>query len=291
MANCTEQFFSESEGKTKFGTNAFHDARCCRGVGIKERVFFMQVKADQVCLVPLSEIILSDDGKVVSVGGEILLADEGDGHYRLLAGEEQLRQLRESGSSHVAAVVSHHEDTEKRLNGFTGLMAEGRMHYLDEGAAYQDFIRRDGLSVQQLSWRTGRSVATVRRKIRLTNLGDEVAELLRTNDVSEAVAEALLRIPGQQGRLRVLRHVISEGMDVKAAETLVNEVLSRMPVPVQSGRRMKPLMRDYRLYVNAFREIVEQMRDAGLDARMLVNPGKSVMDIRISIPVFTGKNK
>lgn len=269
----------------------FFDARLSRVAGIKERAKIMQIKADQVCLVPLSEILLSDDGKVVSVGDEILLADEGDGHYRLLAGEERLKELKESGSSHVAAVVSHHEDTEKRLNGFTSLMAEGRMHYLDEGAAYQDFIRRDGLSVQQLSWRTGRSVATVRRKIRLTNLGDDVAELLRTNDISEAIAEVLLRIPGQQGRLRVLRHVISEGMDAKAAETLVNEVLSRMPVPVQAGRRMRPLMRDYRLYVNAFREIVEQMHDAGLDARMQVNPGKSVMDIRISIPVFTGKNK
>jgi len=165
------------------------------------------------------------------------------------------------------------------------------MHYLDEGAAYQDFIQRDGMSVQQLSWRTGRSVGTVRRKIRLTNLGDEVAELLRKNDISESIAEALLRIPGQQGRLRVLRHVISEELDTRAAETLVDEVLSRMPVPVQAGRRMKPLMRDYRLYVNAFREIVEQMHDAGLDARMQVNPGKSVMDIKISIPVFTGKKR
>ena len=150
-------------------------------------------------------------------------------------------------------------------------------------------IRQDGLTTQQLSQRTGRSVQTVRRKIRLLNLGEEVCALLRHYDLSESIGEALLRMPGQQGRLRVLRHVVELGLDTKGTETLVDGELARMPLPMTSGRHMKPLMRDYRLYLNAIREIVEQMQDAGLRADMRVNTGRAAVDVRISIPVFTGR--
>ena len=75
----------------------------------------------------------------------------------------------------------------------------------------------------------------------------------------------------------------------KGTETLVDGELARMPLPMTSGRHMKPLMRDYRLYLNAIREIVEQMQDAGLRADMRVNTGRAAVDVRISIPVFTGR--
>ena len=50
-------------------------------------------------------------------------------------------------------------------------------------------------------------------------------------------------------------------------------------------------MRDYRLYVNAIRGIVEQMEDAGLDSRMQVTMGRYVAEVRITIPVFSGKGR
>lgn len=94
-------------------------------------------------------------------------------------------------------------------------------------------------------------------------------------------------MPGIQGRLRVLRHVIEEKLSVPDTERLVSDVLARMPVPLAGGRHMKPLIRDYRLYVNAIRGVVEQMRDAGLDARMQVNVGQRVAEVRIDMPMQT----
>ena len=82
-------------------------------------------------------------------------------------------------------------------------------------------------------------------------------------------------MPGIQGRLRVLRHVIEEKLSVPDTERLVSDVLARMPVPLAGGRHMKPLIRDYRL------------RDAGLDARMQVNVGQRVAEVRIDMPMQT----
>ncbi|MEG0996939.1 MAG: hypothetical protein RSH26_08255, partial [Clostridia bacterium] len=71
----------------------------------------------------------------------------------------------------------------------------------------------------------------------------------------------------------------------------IDDVLTRMPVPMEGGRRMKPLMRDYRLYVNAIRGIVEQMRDAGLEAEMKVTIGRSAAEVRVNVPMFTQEKR
>ena len=246
----------------------------------------MQPIAEQIRWVPLSDIRETDVPEPRGENSAVQVEAEPDGRYTLVAGQEQLQRLREEGSCYVAAVII---PLEERLSDFVDRLARGRLHYLDEAEQYRSFIRQDGMTTQQLSQRTGRSVQTVRRKIRLLNLGEEVCALLRHYDLSESIGEALLRMPGQQGRLRVLRHVVELGLDTKGTETLVDGELARMPLPMTSGRRMKPLMRDYRLYLNAIREIVEQMQEAGLSADMRVNTGRAAVDVRISIPIFTGR--
>ena len=78
---------------------------------------------------------------------------------------------------------------------------------------------------------------------------------------------------------------------MKDTEKLIDDVLSHMPIPMSGGRRLKPLMRDYRLYLNAIRGIVEQMCDAGLDANMQVTVGRRVAEVRVTVPLFTQAQK
>lgn len=248
----------------------------------------MQAAIDQVCWVPIGDILEQDEACLEEREDDmVLLSSTGDGRYLLLAGKNRLHTLKEQGRCFVDAVICPSETLGARLDRLVSQLMKGELHYLDEAAAYRSFVRGDGLSTRELSARTGRSVQTVQKKIRLLNLGEEVCALLRENHLNEGIAEALLRMPGQQGRLRVLKHVVERKLSVKEAETLIDDLLSRMPVPVAGGQRMKPLMRDYRLYLNAIRGIVEQMQDAGLMADMQVRPGRAAVDVRISVPVFT----
>lgn len=248
----------------------------------------MQAAIDQVCWVPIGDIMEPDDACFAQREDDmVMLSSTGDGRYILLAGKNRLHALKEQGRCFVDAVICPSETLNTRLSHLTSQLMKGELHYLDEAAAYRAFVRGDGLSTRELSERTGRSVQTVQKKIRLLNLGEEVCALLRDNRLSEGIAEALLRMPGQQGRLRVLRHVVERKLSVKEAEALIDELLARMPVPVAGGQRMKPMMRDYRLYLNAIRGIVEQMQDAGLGADMQVRTGRAAVDVRISVPIFT----
>jgi ParB family chromosome partitioning protein len=189
----------------------------------------------------------------------------------------------------VDAVICPSDRLEERISRLLDRQARGRMHFLEEAEACRSLLTGSGLTAEELARRTGRSPATIRRKVRLLSLGEKVLAPVRESGISERTAEVLLRIPGQEGRLRILDEIVSEKLDHRAAEALVDHVLRRMPVPVQGGRRLQPMVRDYRLYLNAIRGIVEQMQDAGVDSGMEVTVGRRVAEVRITMPLFGGR--
>ncbi len=246
----------------------------------------MQASAEQVRWIPMEDIV-EEEWQAAS-GDVVMLRTKAEGGYTLLSGGEKLRRMQEAGQTCVDAVVDPDFRMEEKLERLLDGLARGAIHYLDEAEAYREMLQGPW-SVEMLAERIGRTPATIRRKIRLLTLPEEARSLLRESHLRESCAHEILRVPGQQGRLRVLRHVAQGGLGMKETEKLVDDVLARMPVPMTNGRRMKPLMRDYRLYVNAIRGIVEQMCDAGLEANMNVTVGRHVAEVRVTVPIFAQK--
>ena len=247
----------------------------------------MQATANQVRWVPVDEIVVPEGLMDDEPEGGVHVSPLPNGRYRLLSGSARFERLKERGQVCLDVVLSPTEKMESRISSLLDALVKGEIHYLDEAESYRELLGSGEWSAPQLAERIGRTPATLRRKLRLTHLGEEAAQILRENGLCERYAQALLRVPGLDGRLKILRHVTDEGLSVKETEQLIDELLSRMPVPMTSGRRMKPVMRDYRLYVNAIRGIVEQMCDAGLDAAMQLNTGRTVAEVRVTIPIFT----
>lgn len=251
----------------------------------------MQATANQVRWVPVDEIVVPEGLNDDEPEGGVHVSPMPNGRYRLLSGSARFERMKEMGQVCLDVVLSPTEKMESRISALLDALVRGDIHYLDEAERYRELLGSGEWNTQQLAERIGRTPATLRRKLRLTNLGDEVAQGLRENGLCERYAQALLRVPGLEGRLKILRHVTDGGLSVKETEQLIDELLSRMPVPMTGGRRMKPIMRDYRLYVNAIRGIVEQMCDAGLDASMQLTTGRNVAEVRVTIPIFTKSTK
>lgn len=248
----------------------------------------MQAAASQVQWVDMEDVRpMAEEREDEAPDGAVCVERMPDGAYRLLSGGATLRRMREAGQRCADVQVCVPDQMEARISQLLDQLVRGSIHYLDEACAYRSLLDDSRWTAQKLAERIGRTPATLSRKMRLLELDERAAQCLRENGLCERYAQALLRVPGQQGRMRILRHVTEEGLSVKETEKLIDDVLSRMPVPMTGGRRMKPLMRDYRLYVNAIRGIVEQMGDAGLDGQMRVTVGKRVAEVRVIIPVFS----
>ena len=202
--------------------------------------------------------------------------------YELIMGERRYRACKLLGHTHIEAFVLPADDSESALLALVENVQRQNLHFFEEAEAYNRLIS-GGMRQETLARLLGKSVSAVSNRLRLLRLEPAVREAITEGGLSERHARALLPLPGEEGRLRIVHLAAAQKLSVQKTEQLVARALERLPVPAPS-RRVVSLARDPRLYLNAIRGIVQQMRDTGLNAQCEVREYESATEVRILLP-------
>ena len=202
--------------------------------------------------------------------------------YELIMGERRFRACKLLGHTHIEAFILPADDAESALLALVENVQRQNLHFFEEAEAYSRLLNQ-GMSQETLARLLGKSLPAVSNRLRLLRLEPSVREVIAENGLSERHARALLPLPGEEGRLRIAMLSASQKLSVQKTEQLVAKALERLPVPA-NHRRMISLARDPRLYVNAIRGIVQQLRDTGLEASCEVCEYESAVEMRVVLP-------
>ena len=93
------------------------------------------------------------------------------------------------------------------------------MLFRSEG--YYNLIKLYGLTQEDLAQRIGKSQSSIANKLRLLKLDDETKDALTKYSLSERHARALLRLPTEKERKRVLDAICERGLNVRQTDELV----------------------------------------------------------------------
>jgi ParB family chromosome partitioning protein len=141
-----------------------------------------------------------------------------EGGYELIAGERRWRAAREAGIATVPAVVRETDDRDSLLLGLVENVAREDLSPVDEARAYALLLDEFGLSLGDVAERVGKSKPTVSNRVRLLELPDDVLAMIGRNELTEGHARAVLAVPDDEGRRRLAKRIVREGLSVRAAE-------------------------------------------------------------------------
>ena len=141
-----------------------------------------------------------------------------EGGYELIAGERRWRAAKEAGIASVPAVVREADDRDTLLLGLVENVAREDLSPIEEARAYAMLIDEFGLSLGEVAERVGKSKPTVSNRIRLLELPEDVLSMIARNELTEGHARAVLSVPDHDGRRRLARRIVKEGLSVRAAE-------------------------------------------------------------------------
>ena len=148
----------------------------------------------------------------------VVLRPRLEGGYELIAGERRWRAAREAGVDVLPAVVRDADDRETLLLGLVENVAREDLAPVEEARAYALLIDEFGLSLGDVAERVGKSKPTVSNRIRLLELPDDVLAMVNRHELTEGHARAVLSVPDHDGRRRLARRIVREGLSVRAAE-------------------------------------------------------------------------
>jgi ParB family chromosome partitioning protein len=161
---------------------------------------------------------LADSIRAQGLIQPVVLRPRLEGGYELIAGERRWRAARDAGIETVPAVVRDADDRETLLLGLVENVAREDLSPVEEARAYAVLIDEFGLSLGDVAERVGKSKPTVSNRIRLLELPDDVLAMINRHELTEGHARAVLSVPDHDGRRRLARRIVREGMSVRAAE-------------------------------------------------------------------------
>jgi ParB family transcriptional regulator, chromosome partitioning protein len=141
-----------------------------------------------------------------------------EGGYELIAGERRWRAAREAGIATVPAVVREADDRESLLLGLVENVAREDLSPVEEARAYALLIDEFGLSLGEVADRVGKSKPAVSNRVRLLELPEDVLGMVGRGELTEGHARAVLAVPDHDGRRRLARRIVRDGLSVRAAE-------------------------------------------------------------------------
>jgi ParB family chromosome partitioning protein len=166
----------------------------------------------------------------------VLVRSVGD-RYQLIAGERRLRASIEAQLHEVPARVLALDDQRIFELAMVENLQREDLNAIEKASAFREYLSRYGGTQEELAGRLGLDRSTVSNLIRLLELPSSVLEAVRSSEISQGHARALLGLTDDETRVTVCRRIVTEHLSVRQTEALVT---TGLPTAPRSRLRMDP---------------------------------------------------
>lgn len=202
--------------------------------------------------------------------------------YQLVAGERRLRACRLLGWQKISTVIREVNDSAMAAMALIENLQRENLDFFEEAEGYQRLLDEFGLTQEVLAQRIGKSQSTIANKMRLLKLASSVQHSLLEAGLSERHARALLKLPDNESREKVLEKIIKLNLNVRQTEGLIEGLLEDN-VEKPSGSK-KFIIKDYRIVLNTIRQAVAAMEQVGLKPQVSHNEHSDYFEVTIRLP-------
>lgn len=206
-----------------------------------------------------------------------------DGQFQLISGERRLRAARMVGMSKIPCIVMNVSDEQSALFAVIENVQRQNLDFFEEAVAIERLMTDHGLSQEAIARKLGKAQSTLSNKLRLLRLPEEMRDKIAYASLTERHARALLTLPDNSTRGRVLDIIIERHLTVAETERLISDIHRRRKTPKKPQTKV---YKDMRIFLNTLNHAVNTIRKAGIEA----DTAKSETDqyfeyvIRISKP-------
>ncbi len=204
--------------------------------------------------------------------------------YELIAGERRLRACKMADMSEIPAIIIRAGGTDSAVMALIENIQRENLGYIEEAEAFCTLLSDHGMTQEELAVRLGKNQSTIANKIRILRLSPTVRKILAENKLSERHARAILRIPEEADKLKVLNTIVKRGLNVAKTEVLVAEMLAA-DMPEDNGHITGiRVFKDVRIFSNTIRQAVDMMKKSGIEAETHRSESEDFIEYTIKIP-------
>ena len=206
------------------------------------------------------------------------------GAYRLITGERRLRAARLAGLQEVPCILLQADEEKAAMLAMIENLQRKDLDYLEETRGLALLISRFGLKQEEVAAKLGKSQSAVANKLRLLQHSPKVWKALRETGLTERHARALLQLPTEEERLRVISLIGERDLTVAKTEAYIEAYLGKERIPRERRGKRKFILKDLRLFLNTVNHSLEMIKEAGFLAHSRQEETEEEIILTIHLP-------
>lgn len=147
----------------------------------------------------------------------ILVRPVGD-KYEIVFGERRFRAAMRAGLKEVPVMIITLDDKEALETAVIENIHRKDLNPMEEAEAYQYMLEKFNLTQEELSKKIGKSRPAIANTLRLLKLPDNIKEKIRSGEITEGHARALLMTKDEMEMQRLLAHILKDKLNVRDVE-------------------------------------------------------------------------
>ena len=172
---------------------------------------------------------LSDSIAVHGVIQPLTVRELPSGYYQIIAGERRWRAARMAGLHEIPAVIVEADDKKVMELALIENLQRQDLNAMEEALGYHSLMQDYGLTQEEASSRVGKSRSAVANALRLLNLPEAIANMLREGKLTAGHARAILKIKSEKKQLEAAQKISALDLSVRQAENLCSN-MAKEPV-------------------------------------------------------------
>ena len=197
-------------------------------------------------------------------------------YYELIAGERRLRAAIRAGVDQIPCIVMNMDSQESAMTALVENLQRQDLDFIEEAQGIQTLMEMYLLSQEQAANLLGLSQSAVANKLRLLRHSTPVLEKLREHSLTERHARALLRLPTEPEKLRVIDYIARMDMNVARTEQYIENLLN--------AREDKPKSTNITAFLKHVSQTLTKIQKAGVPAISQRTETESEIVLTITIP-------
>lgn len=163
----------------------------------------------------------------------IVVSEIGEGEnkkYQIIAGERRFRASKLAGLNVIPAILKNSKSGKEQLElAILENVQREDLTPMEKAFSYKQLADEFGMTHAEIGERVGKSRVVVSNTIRLLDLPEEVKKALEAGEISENHARAILSLPDDAMKLKLLNEIRTNKLSARSAEK-ASRVMQKKPV-------------------------------------------------------------
>lgn len=215
----------------------------------------------------------------------VIVKRDKEGGFFLIAGERRFRAAKLAGLSKIPALIKDFSDKDAAVIAVVENVQREDLSFIEEAWAYRKLLDEFGLTQGELAAKIGKKQSTISNKLRILTLPQDVLEKLIDENLTERHGRALLKIEDPDIRKRILDRVITNQLNVKQTEKLIDDYLTKERLEQKKKNKINYI--SYKIYRNTIYKTFKQIKEMEQGVSFFEEDKGDFVEVKIVIP----KNK